>query len=81
MGLIRAGVQLRSPPRSAAESRACGSVSAVTLNHQSIDEEQLRRLMSWPPVRLAFMSGHQQNNALMKHCHIPSRRATRGTSN
>lgn len=36
--------------------------------------------MSLPPVRLAFMSGHHQDNALMNPCHIPSRLATRDVS-
>lgn len=54
-----------------------GSVNAVILNHPSIDEKQHCHLMSLPPVGLAFMSGHQQNNALMNHCHIPSQSATR----
>lgn len=54
-----------------------GSVNAVILNHPSIDEKQHCYLMSLPPVRLAFMSGHQQNNALMNHCHIPSQSAAR----
>lgn len=44
-----------------------GSVNTVILNYQSIDEKQLCYLMSLPSVRLAFISRHHQDNALMNH--------------